>query len=307
MEEKFDFNVHKIGGAGLMQDRNDLLRLTGKIVRDNDRGVIIFVVSAFATVTRLLGTLFQAIEYHQDKEVSEIISKFKKIHSDAIERLILRDSEYFKEKSSDLIHELEAFTQGGCLLSIKDHSRILTFGERYSSLIFNQFLNESFDSGSRLLDARNFIFGEGGDYLNSTLVMPSTTEEICYCFANELNSGKVKIITTQGYIACDNRVLGYDGSDLTAAVITLALLKWEKKISLTYWKDIPGVMKNPLNPKEGIFDEMNVTDYIEFSNRESVPVRADAIGLLVFSNSENLQIFINSFKDLDRLGTIIRS
>ena len=304
--EKFDFSVHKIGGAGLMQRRTNLLRLTDKAVMDNKKGVTIFVVSALAGVTRLLGSLFQAIEYKQTREVFEFIYKFKKIHEDAIERLILRDSEYFKEKSFDLVHELEAFASDGCLLSIKDHSRILTFGERYSSLIFNQFLNESFDSGSRLLDARNFIFGEGDDYLNSTLLVPSTTEEICYLFENELKNGKVKIMTTQGYIANDNRVLGYDGSDLTAAVITLALLKWEKKVSLTFWKDVPGVMMNPSNMMEGVFSEMYVTDYLEFSNRESVPVRSDAIELFVFSRSENLKISINSFKDFYALGTIIR-
>jgi len=302
MKEKFDYNVHKIGGAGLMQSRSDLIWLTGKAIKEAEGGVTIFVVSALAGVTRLLGSIFQAIEYKQTKEVSEFISKFKKIHLDATKRLVLKDSEYFKEKSLDLINELEAFAYDGCLLSIKDHSRILTLGERYSSLIFGQFLNEINQGGVSLLDARSFIFGSGNDYLNSEPMIPETINEIIYHFKNE-NS---KIVVTQGYIANDNRVLGYDGSDLTAAIIALAMLQFREKVSLTYWKDVPGVMRNPNNMEEGVFSEMYVTDYLEFSNRESVPVRSDAIGLFVFSRSGNLQISINSFKDLERVGTIIK-
>jgi len=66
MKEKFDYNVHKIGGAGLMQSRSDLIWLTGKAIKEAEGGVTIFVVSALAGVTRLLGSIFQAIEYkHQ--------------------------------------------------------------------------------------------------------------------------------------------------------------------------------------------------------------------------------------------------
>lgn len=300
--------VSKIGGAGLMLNKENLTKLILEILKESKGGTVIFVVSALAGVTRLLGDLFKAFEYRQKKDVDNLLKKFSDIHSEMIERLLEVSPFDFKKSVCTLEEELNSFVYDHIgVPKQKDHAHMLTFGEMYSSFIFACFVG-SIVEDCVFLNSRNFIIGTGPDYLNADPVINLTVKNVNQQFEN-----KKGVIITQGYIASHSKdaeedmVLGYDGSDLTAALISYALLQSGKRnIKLVYWKDIPGVMKNPRNINEGIFPVMTINKYLEFAVTNSVPVRSDSIKLLSGLKSEKLLISIRSFKNLEEIGTIIK-
>ncbi len=299
--------VHKIGGAGLMLSSDDMTNLVLKILDKSKGGTVIFVVSALAGVTRLLGEIFKAVEYRQKKEIESLLKKFGVMHSEMIERLTGVNPVDFKKSTCSIENELRSFVYDHVgVPTQKYHAQILSYGELYSSFIFACFI-DGIMGDCEFLDARNFIIGNGPDYLNAEPVLNLTASKIIQNFSRTKGA-----IVTQGYIASNSNdesegmVLGYDGSDLTAALITYALLQnSQKTISLVYWKDIPGVFMNPLIKEEGIFSLMKIREYLDFSSKNSVPVRSDAIKLLS-GEYPNLKISIRSFKKLEELGTTIK-
>jgi aspartokinase len=297
-----------MGGACLMLDKERLTILVDKILSDSKNGKIIFVVSALSGVTRLLGEAFLAEEEsHPKEEIDQKIKYFADIHFRMIDRLITlkEDKTLLKEFVVSLKNDLSNKLNSK-IKAPRNHASILVLGELASSCVFSFFLKQIADC--RLIDARNLIIVEKGDYLNSKPNFNSTFSKVKKCFL----PFTYNIIVTQGYISSDiddeDHVLGFDGSDLSVAILADCFLKMENYVSLTYWKDVLGVMKNPQNIKDGFFGEMRIIEYLDFSEKKSVPVRTDAIRLfLSYLNLKVLKIQIRSFLELENPGTIIRN
>jgi aspartokinase len=299
--------IQKLGGVSLMQKEENISSfLKAIITEDHEKGTIIFVISAFENVTRILGNIVSfKKEGRPDKDFNDLINKFQEIHFERIESLISSSLSKGKAKSfvSHSILEIEDKIYNG-IMTDQIHASILAKGELCSSLIFHLFLLEQIHEKSLnsclLIDSRDWIIGEPG-YLNVKPNLDKTLPNV----RSRFNRLSETIIVAQGYICSNNSVMKYDSSDLTAAIFALALLEQRCIVRLTFWKNILGVMRDPKFFNEEIFTEMSIEEYLDFSEKYTVPVLSDAIELLS-CNEWNLILRIRSFIDLKNEGTLIK-
>ena len=285
------FLVSKIGGAGLMMPYRLLLAWVRYITKDigPDTQVII-VVSALAKVTRMLQDIFKKKLNGEIVQALQVFELIKKIHLQRCKDLLIKDPTFL----SEYFHNIEYFIREGSINEDNQtisNAYILKFGELMSSAIINQFLLGK-NLSIKLIDAQEMIFASGEDYCNSIPLLPQTSEHIAKVIGS---ASEYPIILTQGYI-CHERLLGLDGSDLTASLIAYALKLCYQNccIILTFWKDILGVMVNGVVKKKMKGGEYN--------SLPTVPVRKDAI---VTSVSNQIETWIRSFENLEHEGTKI--
>jgi aspartokinase len=296
--------VHKIGGAGLMMDRGSLTSLLFKIKTQTPPGAhIIFVVSALAGVTRLLDNLAKAIKNKEKDKIDLLFMNFKMIHEEMINRLIPFDRHIHREIDKYYC-QMDSIINREVNYGDKERANLLKYGELCSSVIFRVFADIFIPTF--LLDARECIITDNDSHIFAKVDLPLTLDKI----ESKINGIHHNSIVTQGYIARnylgEDTALGYDGSDLTAAIFALALLKdKENKVFLSYWKDILGVWENPNKESDGIFGAMIILDYLEFAEQNHVPVRVDALKILSSIDPSRIKIFIRSFLDLKNPGTLI--
>lgn len=298
--------IGKLGGNALALGKQILFNLISIMV--NQGGNVIFVVSAFAGVTRILDSIFLAMKERKYEEIDLLFNKFKDIHTERMKELDvdmkILDS-YFEQ--IDLFIHMKVFSEDNTI----DQAQLLQYGELCSSLVFNSFVSTNFEQ-SELIDARIIIMAreDSPSFISGEVDIFPTLNNI-----QIMINPSVKLIVTQGFIATSfrsgfNSVLWYDGSDKTAAVIVFSLLRIYQtmEVTLIYWKDILGVFRDIYNMDLGIFDLMEMPEYLDFSDDNSVPVRPDSIELLLSLKEKELarlQIFIRSSFQLDNPGTRI--
>ncbi len=290
MEKYLIFLIHKIGGAGLMLPYEQLLAWVRYILNDIKPGTrIIIVVSAFAKVTTKLQDIFENKSNGDTAKAWEVFKEIKELH-------LQRCTDLFVEETDNLFdyfHEIEYFISYGSINEENptiSKAQLLRFGELMSSEIFNQFLLKE-HVAVKLIDAQNMVFATGEDYCYSVPVQPETSEKISRVINSE--SANDTIILTQGYIG-NKRLLGFDGSDLTASLIALALKSRNPNMSVKkiFWKDVDGVMINGI-----VQDKISVNLY---KSLDTTPVRKDAINI-----EAETETIIRSFLNLNHPGTLI--
>ncbi len=285
------FLINKIGGAGLMIPYQQLLAWVRYITKDVDPDTqVIIVVSALAKITRIIQDIFEKKLNGETEKALQVFESIKKIHLQRCTDLFIEDTTILYE----YFFEIEYFIKEGSINRDNptvSNAYILKFGELMSSEIFHQFLL-GMNLSVKLIDAQDMIYASGEDYCNSIPIQPKTSENISKAINNE--SG-YSIILTQGYI-CNGRLLGLDGSDLTASLIALALKLYYLGcyVTLTFWKDILGVIVNGI-----VKEKMNGDEY---DSLPTVPVRKDAI---ITSVSNQIETWIRSFEGLEHQGTKI--
>ena len=291
--------VHKLGGSNLMLALNEFENQLDLIFKEAGSDSIIFVVSALAGVTRLLDSIFIAMRQKDRNSINSLLGVLKEIHYKRAKDLnvdcVLVLEKYFSQ--IELFINKSSQTENETI----DQAALLKYGELLSSSIFQCFLGKG-----RLIDARSFMVSSpfGSSHIEAQVVIEPTIDNIF----RAMNCSK--IIVTQGFISRDydsgdDNVLGYDGSDLTAAVISLSLLVKSCWVSLNYWKDVSGVLVN-MNNKNKIFLKMFIKEYLRFSTNNSVPVRPDAIETLsFFARQDNFEGKIRPFKKPKEQGTVL--
>jgi len=283
------FFVNKIGGAGLMLPYQKLFEWVRYILRDKEPDTqIIIVVSALAKITRILQEIFERKSNGEISEALLVFESIKKIHLQRCADLFIEE----KTALYEYFHEIEYFIIEGSISKENQtisNAHILKFGELMSSEIFHQFLL-GINRSVKLIDAQKMIYASGNDYCNSIPLLSKTSEHISKAIKGE---NRYHIILTQGYI-CNNRLLGLDGSDLTASLIALGLRLYSPNLSIkkTFWKDVEGVMV------DGIFRENIGID--EYNSLETGPVRKDALNI-----DPETETVIRSFLNLENPGTKI--
>lgn len=292
MEKYLIFLIHKIGGAGLMLPYEKLRELVLYILQNKEPGTqIILVVSAFEMVTRDLQDIFKLKMSGKGAEAMIAFEPIKKLHLQRCADLFIED----KNALFDIFHEIEYFIRYGSIHENPTISKahLLKFGELMSSEIINQFILKE-KIGVKLIDAQNMIFAKGQDYCYSEPLKPETSKMISQVINRESTYDDT-IILTQGYI-CNKRLLGLDGSDLTASLITYGLRSCNPHYEPEeiFWKNVDGVIVDGK-----VVDEISFNDYILL---ETVPVRKDAI---VINQQYKPKIRIRSFLNLNHPGTLI--
>lgn len=202
---------------------------------------VIVVVSALKGITNDLikATRLAAKGDPYYKYVLEEIRDAHSVHIDAVIASKER-ARLLKDQLAGLFDELGGILRGVYLIkdvTEKISDAIVSYGERCSSRIVQQYINEAEPALATLYDARDFILTrKSGPH--PVVDFPETNQRVRKALSKERGVGIVP-----GFIASDahtgiTTTLGRGGSDYTAAIIAAAL----EVDSLEIWTDVDGFM-----------------------------------------------------------------
>lgn len=230
------YKVLKFGGSNL-KNKEDYSKLKSIVTRYNEPLVI--VVSAFYGVTdKLIVALDNAVD--SKDQVEEFVNS---IFEDNVEIIKNNVSSYHlqEEAVKKLFERVRRLKE--MLLAIhyikdipdfiKDH--ILSFGERFSSLILNYILTDSEIVNSELLPEEIGLITDG-EYSDATIDYERSEQNL----RNSIRPGITYIIPGFYGVSLDGKVnlLGRGGTDYSAASVAACL----NADSLDIWKDVEGFM-----------------------------------------------------------------
>ena len=196
---------------------------------------VIVVVSALKTVTNNLVKVTQ-LAVKGDAGYTDLLRDIIDFHSSYIDTIIddgvARTA--LKQQVGSLLDELSSILRGVYLIkdvTPKTEDAILSYGERCSSLIVQQFIDNA-----TLYDSRQFIFTDSKQ--DKAVDFAASNTKIQETFAHER-----AVAIVPGFIASDlhtgdTTTLGRGGSDYTAAIIAAAL----DADVLEIWTDVDGFM-----------------------------------------------------------------
>lgn len=253
--------VMKFGGTSV-GDPDSLLRV--KKIVEREREPVIMIVSALGGVTdRLLLAADFALNGNPGYKplIDEIILR----HQEMIEKMVTsnEDKKELLQKTRHLFEELRNILQGVFLigdLSQKTSDKIVSYGERLSSLIISKVIERA-----QLYDATKFIKTDK-QFQNHIPDLEKSNQLIRQTFA-EMPPPHVAVVP--GFISSSNdnndiTNLGRGGSDYTAAIIAAAM---DASI-LEIWTDVDGFLT--ADPKiinsAYVIEELSFTEAIELSN-----------------------------------------
>lgn len=253
--------VMKFGGTSV-GDPGSLQRV--KKIIEKEREPVIVIVSALGGVTdRLL--LAANFALNGNPGYKTLIEEIVLRHEELIEKMISSpdDKEELKQKTGHLFEELRNILQGVFLigdLSQKTSDKIVSYGERLSSLIISKIIDMA-----QLYDATKFIKTDK-QFHNHIPDLARSNELIRKTFS-EMPPPRVAVVP--GFISSSNdnndiTNLGRGGSDYTAAIIAAAM----NASVLEIWTDVDGFMT--ADPKiinsAYVIEELSFTEAIELSN-----------------------------------------
>jgi len=219
--------VAKFGGTS-MADAEAMRRSAAIVTKDPDKRLI--VVSATSGTTNLLTSFCESVSVSEKEELFQAIQKK---HFDICSEL--KQPENVKDKLEEVLDELEAFTKIQ-VIGAREKDVILSCGERLSSLLFTEIVNEA-EFNASWFDAREVMITDemhGNAEPNIKEIESRATEKL-------QKRIKGKRIITQGFIGSTidgvTTTLGRGGSDYSAALFAEAL----NADVLEIWTDVTAV------------------------------------------------------------------
>ena len=226
----------KFGGTSLQDVR--AFERSAQIIQ-NKKGKVVAVLSASATVTNSLMQLALLASKAKTKEVAKVLKQLQKHHYSISENLGIIQS--CEQDLQLLFSAIEELIKGVLFLkemSPRAKDRLLSFGERLSSCIFNHYL-QSMKVSSCLVDARELILTDSS-FGEAKPILAKTKHRARRLFTKL--EGDYDVFVTQGFIASDSEgnttTLGRGGSDYSASLIAEAL--GAKCIEV--WTDVAAIM-----------------------------------------------------------------
>ena len=231
----------KFGGTSV-KDKNAIERVIS-IVRGRMADKPLVVVSALAKVTRVLCGIAEEAEAQHLKEVDELLDSLRDRHTSLAVELLSGNPEILNNCVSEVnavLDSLTDFTHGVCQigeLSPRSYARIVSSGEVLSSKIVAAAMNV-YGLSCRWLDARKMIVTDCS-YMSAVPDLAATEANVKR-FVPEAAKG-VSVVLTQGFIASSVEgspsVLGFEGSDYSAAIFGMAL----DADRIEIWTDVDGI------------------------------------------------------------------
>ena len=290
--------VMKFGGTSVGSPES--LHLVKNIIESQEETVIV-VVSALDGVTdRLLLAADFALNSNSGYKtlLDEMIARHrnmiaKVISSEGIRREVT-------EKTEQLFEELQNILRGVFLigdLSQKTSDKIVSYGERLSSLIVSKMID-----GSQLYDSTKFI--KTNKQFSSHIPDLDTSNKLIRETFSKMPPPHVAVVP--GFISSnidDNDItnIGRGGSDYTASIIAAAM----NASMLEIWTDVNGFMT--ADPKiinsAYVIDELSFTEAIELSNFGAKVIYPPTIFPVYH---KNIPIYIKNTFSPESKGTLIR-
>ena len=267
----------------------------------NEEEPVIVVVSALDGVTdRLL--LAADFALNGNSGYKTLLDELIERHRTVIENLNFseKDKNPLIEKTEQLFDELQNILRGVFLigdLSQKTSDKIVSYGERLSSLILNRLIE-----GSQLYDSTKFI-KTNRQFKNHIPDLSRSNELIRKTFS-EMPPPRIAVVP--GFISSsidddDITNLGRGGSDYTAAMIAAAM----DATMLEIWTDVNGFMT--ADPKiinsAYVIDELSFIEAIELSNFGAKVIYPPTIFPVYH---KNIPIYVRNTFHPEEKGTLIR-
>lgn len=231
----------KFGGTSV-KDKNAIERVIS-IVRGRMADKPLVVVSALAKVTRVLCGIAEEAEAQHLNEVDELLDSLRDRHTSLAVELLSGNPEILNNCVSEVnavLDSLSDFAHGVCQigeLSPRSYARIVSTGEVLSSKIVAAAMNV-YGLSCRWLDARKMIVTDCS-YMSAVPDLAATEANVKR-FVPEAAKG-VSVVLTQGFIASSVEgspsVLGFEGSDYSAAIFGMAL----DADRIEIWTDVDGI------------------------------------------------------------------
>ncbi|MBQ2197447.1 MAG: aspartate kinase [Bacteroidales bacterium] len=233
--------VMKFGGTSV-QDEEAIGRVIS-IVRSRLSEKPLVVVSALARVTRLLCAVADEAGQQNEEKVRELLAQLRERHFSLAANLLSGSPERLGECNRDietLISGVANFVGGVCQigeLSPRSEARIISVGELLSSTIISYAFNAS-GITCHWIDARRMITTDD-NYLSARPDLQVTEANVKRIVGME--SRGTDLMITQGFVASTGKgattVLGFEGSDYSAAIFGMALNAERVEI----WTDVDGI------------------------------------------------------------------
>ncbi len=290
--------VMKFGGTSVGSPES--LHLVKNIIESQEETVIV-VVSALDGVTdRLLLAADFALNSNSGYKtlLDEMIARHRNMIAKVISSEEIRRE--VTEKTEQLFEELQNILRGVFLigdLSQKTSDKIVSYGERLSSLIVSKMID-----GSQLYDSTKFI--KTNKQFSSHIPDLDTSNKLIRETFSKMPPPHVAVVP--GFISSnidDNDItnIGRGGSDYTASIIAAAM----NASMLEIWTDVNGFMT--ADPKiinsAYVIDELSFTEAIELSNFGAKVIYPPTIFPVYH---KNIPIYIKNTFSPESKGTLIR-
>lgn len=291
--------VMKFGGSSV--ETPESLQLVKRIV-EREKEPVVVVVSALKGVT---DRLLLAADFAQNANsgyknlLDEIITKHENVIEKSIESKA--DKKELTESTQLLFDDLSNILRGVFLigdLSQKTSDKIVSYGERLSSLIISKIIDDA-----QLYDSTEFI--KTNKHFDHHIPELSKSNELIQKTFTQNPVKSVAIVP--GFISSSNEGnditnLGRGGSDYTAAIIAAAM----NATMLEIWTDVDGFMT--ADPRiinsAYVINELSFTEAIELSNFGAKVIYPPTIFPVYH---KNIPIYVrNTFKQ-EAKGTLIKN
>ncbi len=228
--------VHKFGGSTLV-DIDSIDKILS-LADHKNVSQSIYVVSAFYGVTDKLQRLIDLAESGEslDQNLSEISSIHESISSHYLKSELDIGIESFKSDIQD-IRDILASVKDLHKVPFHSQEKILGYGEIWSAQLLTKIFAKHTQKRVKFLDARDFLVTENTDMGVSPIWSVTQSK-----FNGLVNFTDIDIYILTGFISLNKdgiqSTLGRNGTDFTASIIA----KLVQANSLTFWKDVSGVM-----------------------------------------------------------------
>jgi len=287
--------VLKFGGSSV---GNPEVIATVKNIIQNKKRPCVVVVSAFRGITDQLLNVCE-LAASKDETYTTEYTQIRTRHLNVINTIVPdnRKEETISNVTA-FLNELEDILRGIFLLNditpkIKDY--ILSFGERLSSFILSQSIEDAISVDSRELIITNSNYG------NAAVNFQLTNDNIQNYFSDITG-----IVIAPGFIASDvnnnTTTLGRGGSDYTAAILAAGL----DAERLEIWTDVDGFMTADPRKVEKAFaiEKLSYSEAMELSHFGAKVVYTPTIQPVY---NKNIEVAIKNTFHPDAIGTVISS
>lgn len=286
-------NIAKFGGTSVANI--DAMTCCAKVVQANENTGVV-VVSASAGVTNHLVKL--ANEELTQSEIQSVLDDITKIEYAILDGL--GKPPIIEEKLVDLLQQLSDLAFHEEILHRDDlKDALLSHGERMSSLLFAELLNQR-GCKAQNFDARKVIktdstFGQGAP--NIELIAQQATKLMLPEMDNT-------VLVTQGFVGSDENdtttTLGRGGSDYTAALLAEALSAETCEI----WTDVIGVYTTDprITDKARPLPELSFEEAAEMATFGAKVLHPATMEPAL---RKNIRVFVGSSREPEKGGTWI--
>ena len=294
--------VLKFGGTSV-QDTDAVTRAVQVIRRQLSRGEVV-VLSAMGKTTNGLLEMARSASSGDIDTAWSIRDGLRDLHLKVARELLTgRRWTNVETSLSRLFQEMTDIVQGLYLLgetSPRSMDRVASFGERLSTLIFSEVLQEN-GIPAELVDSRDLIRTD--DHFTRAAVLQDLTRS---CVRKQLlpRLREGKVIVAPGFIGSTvegvTTTIGRGGSDYTASLIGAALEAEDIQI----WTDVPGVLTADPRIVPGVY-KIRAISFAEAAELAYFGAKVLHPSTLVPAIDRDIPVHVCNSRQIDQPGTFI--